>query len=236
MAVQFKSIKSMAPDVRVTALICALNEEANLSQVLPKIPTWVDEVLLVDGHSSDKTVEMARGLCPNINILYQPGRGKGDALRHGIMHASGDVIVLLDADGATDPQEMPKFISPLLDGYEFAKGTRFLGKFPRGKRWYRVFGNFLITATFDMLFLRRYTDLCSGYNAFWKKAIDGLDIHSPDGFENEPLIHSRIAKKKLKVIEVVHSDNGRLTGDVKELTWRQGFKAIKTIIRERFCG
>jgi glycosyltransferase involved in cell wall biosynthesis len=231
---EMKPAERDSSEVRITALICALNEEANLSQVLPKIPDCVNEVLLVDGHSSDNTVEVARNLRPDIRILYQPGKGKGDALKHGIKHASGDIIVMLDADGATDPEEMRKFIEPLLDGYEFAKGSRFLGRFPNGKRWYRVLGNWFITVTFNILFFKKYTDLCSGYNAFWRKAIEGVNLWSPDGFENEPLINTRITKKKVKVIEVGHSDKGRLNGEIKELTWRQGFKAIKTLIRERF--
>ena len=96
----------------ITALICALNEEKRLPSVLPRIPDCVDEVILVDGHSTDRTVEVARELCPGIRILYQPGRGKGDALRHGIEHARGDIIVTMDADGSTDPEEVPRFIEP----------------------------------------------------------------------------------------------------------------------------
>ena len=221
---------------RITVLICALDEEQNLPHVLPKIPQWVDEVLLVDGHSTDNTVELAKRLRPKIRILYQPGKGKGDALRYGIKHASGDIVVTLDADGATNPEEMHKFIEPLLHGSEFAKGSRFLGRFPRKRPWYRILGNLLITVAFDVLFFKRYTDLCSGYNAFWKKAIEGVNLWSPDGFENEPLFNCRAAKKRMKVIEVGHSDVGRLKGEVKELSWWQGFKAIKTIARERFCG
>ena len=228
--------KKVTQKARITALICTFNEAQNLPYVLPKIPQWVDEILLVDGHSTDKTMETARKLRPDVRILYQPSKGKGDALKYGIKHATGDIIVTLDADGATDPEEMPKFIEPLLNGYEFSKGSRFLRRFPHNKPWYRILGNWLITITFNVLFFKKYTDLCSGYNAFWKKAMEKASLWSPDGFENEPLINCRIAKKKIRVIEVQHSDKGRLSGEVKELAWRQGFKAIKTIIRERFRG
>lgn len=111
----------------VTALICTLNEEQNLPYTLPKIPDWVDEVLLVDGHSTDSTVEVARRLRAGVRVIYQQGKGKGDALKCGVEHARGDIIVTLDADGTTDPEEIPKFIEPLLNGYDFAKGSRFLG-------------------------------------------------------------------------------------------------------------
>lgn len=221
---------------KITVLICTFNEEKNLPHVLLKIPGWVDEIILVDGHSTDGTAEVAKKLRPEIKMLYQPGKGKGDALRHGMKHASGEIIVTLDADGATDPEEMPRFIEPLLDGYDFAKGSRFRNGFPNNKPRHRILGNWIITFTFDLLFLERYTDLCSGYNAFWRKRVENLDLWSSDGFENEPLINTRVKKGELKVIEIGHSDEGRLQGDVKERSLRQGFKAIKSILRERFRG
>lgn len=219
----------------VTVLICTLNEEEGIGDILERIPLWVDEILLVDGNSADNTVEIARSIRPRTRVLYQPGKGKGDALRCGIENATGEVVVTLDADRATDPEDMPRFIEPLLNGYDFAKGSRFLQRLPHNKPWHRVMGNWAITITFDVLFLRGYTDLCSGYNAFWRKSVG--DIKWPqDGFENEPFINCQVAKRKLKVIEVVHLDQGRLKGEVKESSWRQGFKAIKTILRERFRG
>lgn len=171
----------MADRPRITALVCALNEEANLRHVLPKIPDWVDEVLLIDGHSADRTVDVAKDLWPDIKILYQPGRGKGDALKHGIKNAVGDIIVTLDADGSTDPAEMSKFIEPLLDGYDFAKGSRFLNGRPEIPP-HRRFGNWLLITTANILHGTKYTDICSGYNAFWKKAMEKAGLSS-DGFQ-----------------------------------------------------
>ena len=221
---------------QISVIICALNEEESIPYILPKIPQWVDDIILVDGHSNDRTVQVARELRPSIKILYQPGKGKGDALRYGIKNATGEIIVTLDADDATDPEEITKFIEPLLDGHDFAKGSRFLQGPPPNKPWYRILGNWIITVTFNFLFFRKYTDLCSGYNAFWKKKIEQVDLSASDGFENEPLINARVRKAGLKVIEVGHLDEGRLKGDIKERSWRQGSKAIKTVVRERFCG
>ena len=225
----------MSGKPKITALICALNEEDSLKHVLPRIPDWVDEVLLVDGNSTDRTVQVAKELRSDIKVLYQPGRGKGDALKHGIKNAVGDVVVTLDADGSTDPEEMCRFIEPLLNGYDFAKGSRFLKNFPRNKPWHRIIGNWIITILFDTLFLRRYTDLCSGYNGFLRKAVTSVNLWSSDGFQNEPLLNCKVAKSKLRVIEVSHSDGGRRSGYVKELAWRQGFKAINAIVKERLC-
>jgi len=221
---------------RVSVIICTLNEEESLPHVLPEIPDWVDEIVLVDGHSDDGTVEVARKICPEIKVLYQPGRGKGDALKYGIRSAGGDIIITLDADGETSPGEMGRFIEPLLNGYDFAKGTRFFNGLANHRPRHRLLGNRIITSTFNVLFSKKYTDLCSGYNAFWKKAIFKIDPWPADGFENEPFIHCRAAKRGLKVIEVPHIDEIRIGGEVKESSWRQGFKAIKTIFSERFRG
>ena len=109
---------------KISVVICALNEAGSLPNVLCKIPSWIDEIILVDGHSKDETVPIARKLVPNIKVLLQPSRGKGDALKCGLKYASGDIIVTLDADGATDPDEMHKFITALENGFDFAKGTR----------------------------------------------------------------------------------------------------------------
>jgi len=93
-----------SPYPKVSVIVCTLNEANNLPYVLPKIPEWVDEIILVDGHSTDDTVEVAKKLCPNIRIFYQPGKGKGDALKYGIKHATGDIIVTLDVMGLLTPK------------------------------------------------------------------------------------------------------------------------------------
>src|SRR5688500_16912424 len=92
-----------ARGARVREVIPARNEAPNLPHVLPKSPAWVDEVILVDGRSTDGTVAAARQLYPDIRVVDQEGRGKGAALRAGFAAASGDIVVMLDADGSTDP-------------------------------------------------------------------------------------------------------------------------------------
>lgn len=219
---------------RVAVLICTLNEEPNLPYVLPKIPGWVDEVLLVDGHSTDNTVEVAKELRPDIRILYQPGKGKGDALKYGFKNSSGDIIVTLDADGSTDPEAMDKFIKPLLNGYDFAKGSRFLDSKPDMPP-HRRFGNWVLTTSTNVLHGTKYTDVCSGYNAFWKKVTGKVSLSS-DGFEMEQEMNVKIRKAGLKVIEVPCQDRGRLGGSSKTQDFRQGLKDLITIIKERFRG
>jgi glycosyltransferase involved in cell wall biosynthesis len=151
----------------VTVVIPALNEAENLPHVLPLIPVWVDEVLLVDGQSIDGTVDIARQLIPDIRIVQQEGRGKGAALRSGVSAAAGDIIVMLDADGSTDPEEIPAFISALLAGADFAKGSRFVqGGGTADMPWCRRWGNSCFVMMVRFLFGGAYSDLCYGYNAF----------------------------------------------------------------------
>ena len=219
---------------KISVIICTLDEEENLPYVLPKIPEWVDEILLVDGHSTDRTVEVAKEICPMIKVLYQPGIGKGDAIKYGIKHGSGDIIVMLDADGATDPEEMHKFIDPLFNGYDFAKGSRFLNNRPN-MPLHRQFGNWVLVTTANILHGTRYTDICSGYNAFWKTAIEKIRLSS-DGFEMEQEMNVKIKKAGLKVIEVPCQDKGRLSGTSKTQDLKQGLVDLITIVRERFRG
>src|SRR6202011_3132653 len=108
----------------VSVVIPALNDAANLPHVLTRIPAFIDEVVLVDGHSIYDTVAVARQIRPDIRIVIQDGRGKGNALACGFAAAMGDIIVMLDADGSTDPAEIPAFVGALLAGHDYAKGSR----------------------------------------------------------------------------------------------------------------
>src|ERR1700682_5888776 len=110
---------------RITAVVPSRNEAQNLHYVLPYIPPMVSEVILVDGHSTDDTIAVAKQLLPDIRVINQTRKGKGDALRIGFAAATGDIIVMIDADGSTDPAEIPSYIEALLSGYDFAKGSRF---------------------------------------------------------------------------------------------------------------
>lgn len=217
---------------RVTALVCTLNEAENLPHVLPKIPEWVDEILLIDACSMDNTIEVARELKPEIQVRCQQDKGKGNALRYGIQQASGSIIVTLDADGSTDPAEISMFIDALLRGYDFAKGSRFLGKHLVMSP-VRSLGNHFLVILTNILFGTKYTDLCAGLNAFWKDIIAKID---PEGtsFLDEPTIYTRLKKKGLRVIEVPQCDKGRLFGTANEHLLTQGLRILTIVMAERF--
>ena len=225
--------EKVAPKARVTVLICTLNEEATISSVLSKVPRWVHEVLLIDGHSTDATVDIARQLRPDVRVVYQPGKGKGDALKYGVQQATGDIIVTLDADGQTDPEEIPNFIEPLLSGYDWVKGSRLTHGRPLNMPWHRWFGNKILAITSNILYGTKYTDICSGYNAFWKKVFQHLNLNY-DGFAMEQQMLVKVKKAGMKVAEVAHYDVGRIDGVSKISSIKQGFIDWFAIIRELF--
>jgi glycosyltransferase involved in cell wall biosynthesis len=225
-------IGGKANSPKITVIIPALDEECNLLHVLPKIPATMDEILLVDGYSTDNTVELAKKLCPRIRVIYQDGKGKGNALRAGITNATGDIIVTIDADGSMDPEQIPAFIAPLLSGYDYVKGSRFLPDsgtldMPRLRR----LGNRIFTILVNLLYGTRYTDLCYGYNAFWKKSLELRKLKS-DGFEIETEMHVQAAKGRLKVTEVPSFERARLDGKGRLKTFRDGWRILRTILLE----
>ncbi len=218
---------------RVTALVCARNEADNLPHVLPRIPDFVDEVLMIDGQSTDETVAVARRLHPGIRILQQPGKGKGSAFRYGVEQASGDIIVTLDADGETDPLELPRFIDALLAGPDFVKGSRFQSGWG-GKPPHRIFGNWVIAKTCNLLYGTRFTDICCGYNAFWRRVPAEVGLWAADGWNYEPLLVARLLRAGRYVQELGYPYRGRVSGHSKLPNWRQGLGAVLALARERF--
>ncbi len=218
-----------SPYPQVSVVICALNEEKNLSHVLPQIPSWVDEVILMDGHSTDNTVRIAKELLPSIRVLYQPNRGKGEALKYGVAASKGDIIVTLDADGTYPSEEMSRFVKAIMQGYDFAKGTRFIGKAPDCMPHNRQIGNKILAMTSNLLFNTNYTDICSGYYAFRKELFNEIYLSS-NGFELEQELFVKVAKIKYKITEVPHSYRQRMYGASKTRDVRQGIKDLLWIL------
>jgi glycosyltransferase involved in cell wall biosynthesis len=216
---------------KVSVVVPAFNEAANLRHVLPAIPP-VDEVILVDGHSQDETVAVAREIMPDIRVIYQTGKGKGNALREGFAAATGDIIVMIDADGSTDPREIPQYVQALKSGYDFAKGSRFTkggGSFDITP--VRSFGNWALCLLVNLLYWTRYSDLCYGFNAFWRHCLDVLDIDG-NGFEIETQMTLRVRKAQYKVVEVPSYEFPRIYGESNLKTFRDGWRVLKTIVRE----
>jgi glycosyltransferase involved in cell wall biosynthesis len=232
-AVQPKVKRPTRPaDVRVSVVIPALNEAENLPHVLPLIPDWVHEVILVDGFSTDGTDEVARRLRPSIRIVSQDGSGKGSALRTGFRAATGDIVVMLDADGSTDPREIPAYVGSLLAGADYAKGSRFLqGGGTADMPLFRKLGNWAFVLMVRLFFGGSYTDLCYGYNALRATALDRLDL-STEGFEIETEMNIRALRAGLKVTEVPSFEAARIRGEGRLRTVPDGWRVLKTIFCE----
>jgi glycosyltransferase involved in cell wall biosynthesis len=223
------------PHARVSAVIPTLNEAANLPHVFARLP-WpdLDELIIVDGHSTDDTVAVARALHPPVRVVLQQGSGKGDALACGFAAAHGDIIVMLDADCSTDPAEIPRYLEPLFDGADFAKGSRFIeGAGSVDITPLRRAGNWLLNGAVNVLFRTRYTDLCYGYNAFWSEVLPMISLDC-DGFEVETLMNVRVAKAGLAVQEVPSVEQERVHGESKLNPIRDGLRVLRTIVTERF--
>ena len=217
----------------VSVIIPARNEAANLPHVFDTLPGWIDEVIVVDGHSADDTVAVARRLRPDAMVIAQPGTGKGDALMAGFAAASGEILVMIDADGSTDGAEIVRFVGALVAGADFAKGSRFSGS---GRSdditGVRRGGNRLLNMLVNRMFGTQFTDLCYGYNAFWARHLEVLAIDCT-GFEIETLMNIRAAKAGLMIQEVPSHERRRIFGASNLRAFRDGWRILKVIIRER---
>ena len=231
---------------RVSVVIPALNEARNLPHVFASMPPDIHEVILVDGYSVDGTVDVARALWPGLPLTPQPRPRKGHALACGFALASGDIIAAVDADGSADPGEIPRFVEALVDGADFAKGTRFAtGGGSTDLTRLRRTGNHVLTSLFNAAYGSRYSDLCYGFNVFWRRHAEvlRLDSTSPgpaggsrlwgDGFEIETLIHVRVAQAGLVVAEVPSFEHPRVHGASNLNAVGDGLRVLRTIMTER---
>lgn len=227
----------------VTVVLPTLNEEHNVTHVLRALPGIVDEVILVDGGSIDRTVEVAREVRPDIRVVAQRGQGKGDALAWGCAEASHEIIVTLDADGSMDPAEIPRFVDAIVnDQFDYVKGSRFLDAGgSEDLTPLRHLGNALLRRTVNRLFGTNYTDLCYGFNAFRTAHLSLLGLAAGDapqttkgsGFEVETCLNIRAAKSGLNIVEVPSFEWKRLNGKSNLRLVRDGLRILSSILGER---
>ena len=218
---------------QVSVIIPTLNEAQNLPHVFAKLPRDLHEVIVVDGFSTDDTLDVVRLLRPDAKIVLQQHRGKGDALRCGFEAATGDILVMLDADGSADPSEIPAFVETLVAGADFAKGSRFReGGGSSDITTLRRTGNRALNGLVNFLFGTSYSDLCYGYNAFWRHCLGAMKVDCT-GFEVETLINIRVARAGLDIREVPSFESDRIYGQSNLRTFRDGGRVLRTIVRER---
>lgn len=221
---------------RISVVLPTLNEARNLPHVLSRLPPDLFELILVDGHSIDDTVAVAQALYPAVRVLYQTGRGKGDALCRGFAACRGDIVVTLDADGSTDAAEIPLFVAALRCGADFVKGTRFgCGGGSADLTRTRALGNRALTRLVNLCFGVRYTDLCYGFNAFWVRLLPRLHL-SCAGFEIETVMLIRAARLGLHITEVPSCEQHRIFGSSNLRTFRDGWRILRAVMHERFSS
>lgn len=225
-----------APRATVSVVVPAMNEERNIAWVLQRIPSYAHEILLVDGHSRDRTVAVAREVRPNIRVVPQRGSGKGAAMRTGFEDATGDYVVVLDADGSMDPSEIDYYVAGLDQGYDLVKGSREL---PGGgsldltpvRRW----GNGVLVSTVNALWGSEFTDLCYGYLAFRRDRLPDLAL-TGRGFEIETEIALNAIRAGLRIAEVPTVELLRHHGESNLSAWRDGRRILGYLMRARLTS
>jgi glycosyltransferase involved in cell wall biosynthesis len=224
------------PSPAVSLVIPARNEARNIAWVLEQIPDTVTEIILVDGNSTDVTLTTARSCRPDIRVVRQEGIGKGDALRSGFLAATGDIIVMIDADGSMSPQEIGHYLHFLANGYDFVKGSRFIGgggSLDISK--FRSLGNKFLLTVFNTLYDARLTDLCYGFCAFHRRYLEHLSL-SATGFEIEAEMVVHAMQAGLRIAEVPSLELPRRDGDSNLRAIRDGIRVLRTVLRDHRAG
>ena len=220
----------------MSLVIPAKNEARNLPWVLEQIPESVNEVILVDGESTDATLMMATVCRPDIRIVAERRPGKGYALRSGFAAATGDVIVMLDADGSMCPQEIPRYLYFLENGYDFVKGSRFVaGGGSLDLTRLRSAGNRALLTLVNSRYRVRLTDLCYGFCAFRRCYLQYLRLQA-SGFEIEAEMVIGALRAGLRIAEVPSLELPRRSGRSNLHVLRDGPRVLRTLLHDHGRG
>lgn len=222
--------------MKLSVVIPVYNEKATILD-LYRLVQSVDickEIILVDDGSSDGTRELLQGLSgPSTTVLmHDRNRGKGAALRTGFKHATGDLVVVQDADLEYDPRQFPRLIQPILEGKaDVVYGSRFVtGEYRRVLYFWHMVGNKILTLLSNMLTNLNLSDMETCYKVFRKEILDRFEIEE-DRFGFEPEITAKISKLDIRIYEIGISYSGRTYKEGKKINWKDGFSALRCILK-----
>ncbi|WP_181780516.1 glycosyltransferase family 2 protein [Pseudonocardia pini] len=232
---------------RVSVVLPTLNEAKNLEWVLTRMPADLHEVVLVDGRSTDDTVAEAKRLRPDVRVVLQSAKGKGAAMALGFANVTGDIAVVIDADGSMDPAEIPGMVGALLSGADVVKGSRAAaGGGSLDLTALRRAGNWGLTFLANRIYHQHWRELCYGYAAFWTDVLPLLGIQEivetaeqthemvyGHGFEIEAILFCRAARANLRVAEVFSFEHERRNGESNLATWSDGWRVLTAVRKER---
>ena len=224
--------------MRVSFLIPAYNEAASIGEVLDRVDAlpFDKQVIVVDDGSTDATAELVQSR-NGIVLLRQRNQGKGAAIRRAIEHIDGDIAVIQDADMEYDPAEVPRLIEPIERGAaDVVYGSRLRGgEAQRAYLFWHLVGNRFLSLLTGVLYNTTISDMETGYKAFRSEVLRSLDLRQSD-FAIEPEITAKVCLRNLRVYELPISYYGRTYEEGKNITWRDGFKAVWVLFATRVRG
>lgn len=219
----------------VTVIIPTLNEESTIPSVILRLhELGYNDVLIVDGNSKDRTAQLAKNL--GAEVILQRGAGKGTALRQAFNHdgIKGDMVVMMDADGSMNPEEIPFLIETLASGADVVKGSRFLSTgYSEDMSLFREIGNWFFLFLVNLFWSADYTDLCYGFAVFKNKTLKQLrTVLRSENFEIETEVFIKAKKMGFKVAEAPSVELRRRYGKSNLSCFRDGLRILKAIFLE----
>jgi len=224
--------------MKVSIVIPVYNEIATIRHTLTRVQAtpYEKEIILVDDGSTDGTRDLLSRLTDpdTVVVLQERNQGKGAALRAGFGRATGDVVLIQDADLEYDPVDYPRLLQPILDGQaDVVYGSRFGGESHRVLLFWHYAGNRFLTMLSNMFTNLNLSDMETGYKVFRTEILRRLTLRS-NRFGFEPEVTAKVARQRCRIYEVSISYHGRGYDEGKKITWKDGFAAIACIVRYRF--